>query len=569
MPSPLTCRPSALRYLLFSIVIRGACVGLASLIGSTLVAAPLTPIARWDVVPHQRIEQSTSLNCGVIAFSKAGIAEVTFRVNDQPRRVTSMRLNDRTGAYEYWTSIAAEDHPEGGAFEVEATVFGNDGGKRVLPPLTLVSDSDGTLPRREAWVDADSGDDDTAATGDSQRPFRTIGRAMDGIRLWMKTHGHGDRADGGIIRLRPGNHAMSNGGIWREIRTVDEWVTVTRDADGTQANTVIDRFAGALQTRLLKIEGVTLRSTGEHGHVIRGIQKYSGMNLWVDDCVLHGAGRYIRGSHPIHHGNFIIWSTDSYFTDLPSAVGGHRLARGLTIKCIGDDVSRHCPLLVNCVADDVDPGNTYAHSDFWQSWFAGEPDNTIAYNVRITDAHYQGIMCRTGQVDAPVAKDVAFVNCLIELRPPIRPPHRGAQGGSGVSLWMRSVDHFLMWHCSLLGQSFNFYDDKAGGVRVPLSMTNVSVVGCCFGNVKKHTQGGHVELGGFENNHIVTPEGIHSVLPGRDVSTGDPMLTAQCTPLRQSPLVDRLTRQLVPTDAVGRVRDARPDVGAFELAVPD
>jgi len=303
--------------------------------------------------------------------------------------------------------------------------------------------------------------------------------------------------------------------------------------------------------------------------VIRCTTKYEGMNLWIDDCVLRGSGRHVPGSHPIHHGGLTIWTTDCYFTELPSAVGGHRLARGLTIRRIGDDVSRHCPLLVNCVADDVDPGMTYAHSDTWQTWFRDEPNNTIAYNVRVTDAHYQGIMCRTGKRDAPMAKDVAFVNCLIELRPPIRPPHRGAAGGSGVSLWLRSVDHLLIWHCSFLGQSFNFYDDKDGNARVPLAMTNVSVVGSCFGTVKKHTMGGHVDVSGFESNHIVTPGGLHSVTPGSDMSTGDPMLTPQGVPRRQSPLVDRLTRKLVPTDAEGRLRDSRPDIGAREFAAPN
>ena len=349
LPAPAGSLSALCRFLV-STANRGAWVGLAALAGSAFSAAAVTPIARWDVVPHQRIKQSEGLRCGVIAFSKAGIARVTFRVNDQLRHVTSMHLNGRTGVYEYWTPIAAGDHPEGGSFQIGATAYGNDGGKRALPPLALVSNPNGSLPRREAWVDADDGDDGAGVTGDPQRPFATIGRAMDGIRLWMKAQGHGDRADGGIVRLRPGNHAMSNGGIWREIRT---------------------------------------------------------------------------------------------------------------------------------------------------------------------------------------------------------------------------VDHFVMWHCSLLGQSLNFYDDKAGDSRLPLSMTNVSVVGCCFGNVKKHTQGGHVDLSGFESNHIVMPEGIHSVTPGSDVSTGDPMLTAEGTPRRRSPLVNRLTRRLVPTDAEGRVRDARPDVGACELITPD
>ena len=543
----------------------GVWVAPIAFLAATCLASAVTPIARWDVVPYQRIERGKGMKCGVVAFSKAGIAKVTFRVNGRLREVPAMTLNERTGVWEYWTPIAAADHPAGGTFQVEATVYGRDGGTRVLPPLELVSDARGTIPRREAWVDATKGDDGTGATGDSQRPYGTIGRAMDGIRQWMKAQGHGDRADGGIIRLRPGKHAYSNGRIWGEIPTVKEWVTITGDGTANRDAFVIDRFAGALQTHLLKIEGVTLRSPGKHGYVIRCTQKYKGMNLWTDDCALVGAGRYVQGAHPIHHGGFTLWSTDCYYTELASAVGGNRLARGLRIEKISDDVARNCPLLVNVVANDVDPGMTYAHSDAWQTWLRDLPNNTIAYNVRMTDAHYQGIMCRTGKADAPLARDVAFVNCLLEIRHPIRPPHRGVtDGGEGRSLWMRSVDHLLIWHCSFLGHPLNFYDDKEGRTRIPLNMTNVSVVGCCFGNMKKHTQGGKVDFSGFQSNHIVASEGVHAVKPGRDLSTGDPKLTPAFAPQAQSPLVNRLSRQLVPIDAAGRLRDARPDIGALE-----
>jgi len=125
-----------------------------------------------------------------------------------------------------------------------------------------------------------------------------------------------------------------------------------------------------------------------------------------------------------------------------------------------------------------------------------------------------------------------------------------------------------MWHCSLLGQSLNFYDDRDGRARVPLSMTNVSVVGCCFGNFKRHTRGGRVDLSGFEHNHIVAPMGHHSEVPGASASTGDPKLAPSGIPQPGSPLLDRLPRRLVPVDAAGIPRDSRPDIGAYELPLP-
>ena len=141
----------------------GAWVAPIVFLAATCLAVAVTPIARWDVVPYQRIERGKGMKCGVVAFSKAGIAKVTFRVNGRLREVPAMTLNERTGVWEYWTPIAAADHPEGGTFQVEATVHGRDGGKRVLPPLELVSNARGIIPRREAWVDATKGDDKTAA----------------------------------------------------------------------------------------------------------------------------------------------------------------------------------------------------------------------------------------------------------------------------------------------------------------------------------------------------------------------------------------------------------------------
>jgi hypothetical protein len=43
----------------------------------------VTPIARYDVVPHQRIESTDTFNFGVVAFSKAGIEKVVFTISGQ------------------------------------------------------------------------------------------------------------------------------------------------------------------------------------------------------------------------------------------------------------------------------------------------------------------------------------------------------------------------------------------------------------------------------------------------------------------------------------------------------
>ena len=52
----------------------GAILALATYFSNSGLAFALTPIARWDVVPHQRISAGETFNLGVVAFSKEGIA---------------------------------------------------------------------------------------------------------------------------------------------------------------------------------------------------------------------------------------------------------------------------------------------------------------------------------------------------------------------------------------------------------------------------------------------------------------------------------------------------------------
>lgn len=102
----------------------------------TSQGAPVRPIARWDVVPHQRIQAGESLKIGVVAFSKAGIDRVEFQVSGggyvgpNPLVVSEIAFNERTQVDEYWVELSANDFTIDGPIEVRATVIGNDGGVR-------------------------------------------------------------------------------------------------------------------------------------------------------------------------------------------------------------------------------------------------------------------------------------------------------------------------------------------------------------------------------------------------------------------------------------------------------
>ena len=545
-----------------------AASGILVLAAGQARGAPLTPIARWDVVPWQRIEHGATLNCGVVAFSKAGIERVTFSVAGERRDVTEMTHNDQSGVHEYWTPVAAGDFDRDGPVTVRATVHGADGGVRELKALPLVVNPTGSLPRPEAWADAENGSDETGRVNDPARPFKTIGRAMAAIRVWMRENGYGDHIGGGIVRLTPGHHPMSNGRVWNEIPAGDEWFTITRSADGTRQNTIIDSFEGSPVTRLLKIDGITLEARREERYVVRSPSKYADyVRIWINDCRLLGFDRHVNGCHPVQFCSYITGcSVHNTHNVIPAKAV---LARGLTADHIGNDLNANCPMMVNCEATDIDPGLTYAHADAWQFWHTDGPNNTIVYNCRVMDAHYQGIMCRTGRADSPPARDVAFVNFFIELSPPLRPAFESAGPNNGHSLWMRSTDHLLLWHCSFIGQSFSIFDDgdQSTGERLITNITNLSVKGCYFGAFKQDDRrGGRADFSDFESNHYVTPAGgVYTKTPGTGVTTGDARLDNRGCPTPSSPLVDRLAHRLVPTDAWGRARDARADVGACEL----
>ncbi len=118
----------------------------------------LTPIARWDVVPNQRITKGETLNVGVVAFSKAGIDRVTFTVSGQgysgtnPVSATAMTHNAQTNVYEYWFPLNADSFSTNGVFTIQATAYGKDGGILTLPTYSFVVNATGTLAVPKAWV---------------------------------------------------------------------------------------------------------------------------------------------------------------------------------------------------------------------------------------------------------------------------------------------------------------------------------------------------------------------------------------------------------------------------------
>jgi len=561
-------------------------------ITATVNKTVLTPIARWDVVPRQRINLGETLNCGVVAFSKAGINRVRFAISGQGYTgpatidVTSMTFNPQTSVWEYWTPIHAADFQSDGIITVSATVIGKDGGVRdanTLPgkglePLELFVNRFGTLPANTAWV-AVNGNDATGAVNNPARPFARMSIAMQALAAYQ-----GGKADGGVVRLRPGNHEADGGGIFggETAVTQHEWITITHDpaAGGNPANTVIDRRgSGDLTSMWLKVCGLTLSAP----EIINGGSSTDPdrdkRSVWLKDCTIIGnlvsdrpfpVGSGWRGPH---------YYTECYITNQRRASGNgqnHRIMRNLTIINTREDIFQAVPMGVNIYVAGVDPGDgpDPEHADVIQSPGAVKGNavgmhNWVFYNVVATDLHYQALFSRTG---AP-AMDNAFVNCLFEMRTPVRP------GGVGTALG-GMYDHLLLWHCTFIGTGTTH---KAVVGRTEIEtfpsnswlLGNLSVRGCL---IDRYT----CEVGSslfnqpyieFRDNHYITPVGTTNTYNpdtvGGTISVGNPMIITNTSapdfggPAAGSILLNRITPPFIPADAYGVPHGATADVGAL------
>ncbi|MCL2330500.1 MAG: hypothetical protein FWC56_04270, partial [Phycisphaerae bacterium] len=279
----------------------------------------LTPIARWDVVPYQRINPGSPLNLGVVAFSKAGINRVVFTISGQgykglsPIVVNNMSLNPQAGVYEYWTPIRAEDFTTNGLIMVSASVVGNDGGIRDdiqtgmgLDPITLTVNPGGQPPPLELWVANPPEGDDDRSFPDEQHPLATVGGAVQYAQLLL---GAGANCGGVMIHLKPGTYPVIRprwGAV--TLKSINEWITITTTAGGNAANTILTRGTppsgydvGLSQSYdssgvLIRLSGLTVRGGGAIAFDSTSVGR---ITLWADRCDLQGGGRGLTGPHPL------------------------------------------------------------------------------------------------------------------------------------------------------------------------------------------------------------------------------------------------------------------------------
>lgn len=553
------------------------------------VAFALTPIARWDVVPYQRIESGETFNAGVIAFSKAGINRVEFTVSGQgysgrnPLVSSSMTYNERTDVYEYWVPLKGSDFSTNGAFTMQAVVYGTDGGSRTLETLPLMVDATGTLPQPKAWV-SKTGSDATGVINNNSRPFLTLKAAVSAIQS-----ANGGKSDGAIIYLFAGTYNLGDGSV----STTNEWLTITRDPGATRENTIINASGSIRSTKLLKVDGVTLKSQGNSLYVFI---KDSPLNLWVNDSRLIGSGRWVANSNPVHFSSDTgHYSTNNYIYDADYAYRRAALVRGVHVQKIGNDAFENTPFVVNCTVDDIDNGTTGWHSDAYQVHTTGVPPatNRIIYNYKATNLHCEGVFMRN-EAGTGTFTNNAFVNVFIELREPANQNESGAYVFSSLSI-SDNWDHLLIWNStfllghvsryatltnsSIIGNYFyQFIDNSSsiGTTSVPWASGTNDVLynhyEGVYGKTASCTPNTRYKASSWPCPHwyakLPDSSGGKTATAGSGVlDLDDPAAGSYGSPKDGSVLIDRIPFAVVPGDIYNNPRDDKPDVGAIEVGL--
>ncbi len=348
------------------------------------------PVARWDVVPDQRV--SGTFLAGVCAFHEDGV-RVAFSIDGKFVRIANEpRLNPRTGVREYVFPLDTSKLPDG---PVTIGARARSGGEKPeefdLPPLTLYANNGGSLTVADTlWVDSAHGDD--AAAGTEKAPLKTIAAAMKRVPV------------GGTVLLRAGEYSLAGvkGGSDRPY-----WTTIAA-APGV-ARDDVQIAKGRPGTQRLRFKGVSLYCDADSSYTAILDGENGNHIVWLDDCKCYNKkGRWAANAN-VFGNNYVGYVTGGLTTELNNGPGA-TLIRDHEVRKIASDVwTGSDKLVVNCTASDVDGGSTGAHPDFHQS-HAEAPNwvhDVILYNVT-------GYNCKCQGLFGVRLRDSAFVNVVFE-----------------------------------------------------------------------------------------------------------------------------------------------------------
>jgi hypothetical protein len=176
------------------------------------------------------------------------------------------------------------------------------------------------------------------------------------------------------------------------------------------------------------------------------------------------------------------------------------LVRSNYVHDICNDFDRNGHAVFYNTVDNIDPGATGEHADFYQTFGGvnGGNDNSIIYGNTATNLRYQGFFVALDAGPDSIAQEahgIALVANSLSGQSATDPTR-------AWSAWYRFTDNLLMWNNDFADQSFNFWPDTG----TPATITNFSVKGNVFNKLIMFEDNKDFSL--WDSNRFIIPAWI-------------------------------------------------------------
>ncbi len=488
-----------------------------------------TAIARWDVVPHQVIDEPFTV--GIVAFHMNEIDRVEFSAEGGPWvAVDEMKYNPRTQVWEYTALIDPAAYLDG-QIEVRAIAYPEVGTPRVLEPLVLYTNAGGSIPSPEVYV-AMSGNDQTG-DGTRENPFKTIWRAILSA---------GPVLDNVTVFLEPGVYEYK-GDTFPQPSAGIGWTTIAPAPGVSRDDVQLVRGERRIRVDKIRLKDLTLdQSNGWQ------IISYAdmGWDIWLDR--VRGEGQDQLTGSPFGSGFANVFVTDSQFSRYRDGMTSATLVRGVELNQLGSDAFQNVRMVVNSSVDTMDRLDSSMHPDVFQLFGPSrDMENIILYNVKATRTRAQGIFVSGVQS----LRDFAVVNVSIDKEDGVWTSQIGDV----------PIRHMVFRHVSIPNMTWGWGSDD---------IQDVSIVGCLWRKVILMPANGNspvLESTWFRHNHFIDGSSFGAIVLGADASVGDAQLVesalGEFSPAPISPLRSRVPR-MAAVDMNGNERATMSTIGALD-----
>ncbi len=422
-----------------------------ALLAVALASGPLfaaRPVARWDVVPYQRV--SGVFKVGVVAFHESSV-NVLFKV-DGRKKWSAKRptKNDRTGVEEYvfpFDPVKCRCKP--GPVTLSATATSEGGESYDLPDLVLYADPNGDLgSRKVVYVDPVKGNDFADATRDA--PVKTLGMGIKKAE------------DGGTVMLAAGRYRLDKIGIGKR----REYWTTVQPAPGVDGSEVKVE-GGRPVTDKLRFRDVDIfAKIGPDANLAIYVgEGRHPLFAWFDGCRMYNSeGRGSGRSMPFGN-RLMAYVTGGRTSDVTHGPRCELVRNHTVEKITGSAFSGSNALIANCKVSDIDSDGSgviasvlYEAQIQYPRWV----DNVILFNVEADNCKSRGLV-------GSRLRDSAFVNVKFAT---------AARDEGNLTRFSLGLDNVIFRNVEISGQDWIWVDNEFGLENVEpkdVVMENVKV----------------------------------------------------------------------------------------------